>query len=110
MLCGVLRQGGHKPVAAFDAMQALMFAMRTPVPELVLLDINMPAGTGIQTLTKLKNSSKTAHIPVIVISGSTDPKAPEQVSQLGAVRYLTKPVDPALLLQTVNEVMAEAGH
>lgn len=109
MLCGVLRQGGHKPIPAFDAMQALMFAMREPLPDVVLLDINMPGGTGIQALTKLKVNSKTAHIPVVVISGNSDPTTAEQVVKLGAARFLSKPVDPELLLQTVREVVEEAG-
>ena len=109
MICGVLRQGGHKPIPAFDAMQALMFAMREPLPDVVLLDINMPGGTGIQALTKLKVNSKTAHIPVVVISGSSDPATAEHVVKLGAARFLSKPVDPELLLQTVREVVEEAG-
>jgi CheY-like chemotaxis protein len=109
MICGVLRQGGHRPTPAFDAMQALMFAMRDPLPDVILLDINMPGGTGIQALTKLKISSKTAHIPVVVLSGSSDPNVPEQVAKLGAARFLSKPVDPELLLQTVREVVESGG-
>lgn len=105
MLCGVLRQAGHQPMPAFDAMQAVMFAMRTPAPDLILLDIGMPGGTGVEALKKLQVSSKTAHIPVIVVSGSTDPTMPDQVTALGAARFLAKPVDPELLLSTVLEVV-----
>ena len=55
MLCSVLRQAGHKPTPAFDSVQALMNAMRQPVPDLVLLDIAMPGGSGLDMLSKLKN-------------------------------------------------------
>ena len=105
MICGVLRKDGHQPTPAFDAMQTVMFAMRSPSPDLVLLDISMPGGTGVEALKKLQISSKTAHIPVIVISGSIDPSMPEQVKALGAARFLSKPIDPEMLLAAVSDVM-----
>ncbi len=104
MLCGVLRQAGHKPTPALDAMQALMFAMRAPLPDLVLLDINMPGGTGLETLKRLKQSAKTAHIPVVVITGSTTPDIEAQARALGAEEFLSKPVDPEALLEVVNSL------
>ena len=89
-------------IPAFDAMQAVMNAMRQPL-DLVLLDINMPGGTGMEVLKRLKNSSKTRRIPVVVITGSTDATLPAQANALGAVQFLTKPVDPEVLLQAVLE-------
>ena len=91
-LAGRLRQGGHQTIVAFDAMQVSMMAMRE-LPDAVILDINMPAGSGIQALQRLKASSKTAHIPVIVLTGSPDPDLPRKVEELGGAAYLTKPVD-----------------
>ena len=109
MLCSVLRQSGHKPFPAFDAVQSLMLAKREPLPDLVLLDIGMPGGSGLNTLTALKNSSKTFEIPVIVISGSLDKDMPDKVAKAGAARFLEKPVDPSMLLQVIREVMDEVG-
>ena len=109
MLCSVLRQSGHKPTPAFDAVMALMAAKRAPFPELVLLDIGMPGGSGISTLTAIKNSSKTNEIPIIVISGSLDPDMADKVKGLGAARYIEKPVDPSMLLQIIREVCEESG-
>ena len=100
MMCTILQEGGHITVPAFDATQALMFAMKQP-PDLVLLDINMPGGTGINALRKLKASSKTSFIPVVVISGSVDPDMPAQALALGAAAYLVKPLDPEVLLKAV---------
>ena len=100
MMCGVLRDGGHVCVPAFDAMQALMYVMKSP-PDVVLLDVNMPGGTGVSALRKLTASSKTSFVPVIVISGSIDSELPAQVLALGAVQFLSKPLDPELLLQAV---------
>ena len=104
MLCGVLQEGGHICLPAYDAMQTFMYAMKQP-PDLILLDVNMPGGSGIGVLQKLKGSSKTSAIPVLVLSGSIDPALPKQVVELGAVRYLAKPVDPDVLTKAVAEAI-----
>ena len=100
MICTILREGGHICIPAFDAMQAVMFAMKQP-PHVVILDINMPGGTGVGVLQKLKASSKTASVPVIVVSGSIDPALPAHVLALGAAKFLPKPMEPEVLLQAV---------
>jgi DNA-binding response OmpR family regulator len=103
MICGVLHEEGHITLPAFDSIQTLMFAMKQP-PDLVLLDINMPGGTGVEVLRKLRASSKTSHVPVIVISGSEDPRLPTQVLALGAAKFLPKPIQPEVLSEAVREV------
>jgi putative two-component system response regulator len=107
MVCGILRKQGHDAVAAFDAMQALMVAMKPPQPQLIILDLNMPGGTGIGALTKLKSSNKTAAIPVIVQTGTTDPKLRTEALALGAAEVLTKPVNPEVLLAAVAKATAQ---
>lgn len=92
LLSARLRAKGWKVDIAHDAMQALMFAMRTP-PDAMLLDIAMPGGTGIQALRKLKMSAKTSQIPVVVLSGSIDPADEPNVLALGAAAFLRKPPD-----------------
>ncbi|MFI5257021.1 MAG: response regulator [Gemmatimonadales bacterium] len=105
LLCTLLQQEGHAAVAAYDAMQTLMFAMRPPVPALVVLDINMPGGTGIEALRKLKRSARTAAIPVIVVSGSGDEAMPQAVRDLGAADVLLKPIDGDAFLDAVRRVL-----
>ena len=87
-----LRARGCDVSVAADAMQAVMFAARTP-PDVIILDINMPGGTGITALKRLKASVKTRIIPVLVLSGSSDPNIPRAVKDLGADEFLHKPVD-----------------
>jgi two-component system phosphate regulon response regulator PhoB len=73
--------------------------------DLVLLDINMPGGTGVEALRKLKQSNKTKKIPVIVVTGNTDPAVEKQVMDLGAAAYVTKPIDPEALMAAVKDVL-----
>ena len=104
MICGVLNEAGHITLPAYDSMQTMMFVMKQQ-PDLVLLDINMPGGTGVDVLRKLKMSTKTKAVPVIIITGSTDQKLPDEVLKLGATHFLPKPIDPDVLLQTVVDAV-----
>ena len=104
-----LRTMGWTIQVAHDAMQALMVAMRTS-PDAIMLDIAMPGGTGIDALKKLKKSSKTTQIPVVVLSGSIEPKDEPNVIALGAAAFMRKPPDidalNALLLKLVGAPVA----
>ena len=105
LVAGLLRARGHQVVAVFDAMQAFMFAVRPPPPDVVILDINMPGGTGIEALKRLKSSLNTALIPVIILSGSTDAEMPQKVKTLGADEFLRKPVDQGALFAALDKVL-----
>jgi CheY-like chemotaxis protein len=100
-IAGRLKAAGYQTSVAFDSMQALMMVTRN-APDAVVLDVNMPGGSGIQTLQRIKASNKTTHIPVIVLTGSADPELPEKVRALGAEDFLSKPVD----FQKLEELLA----
>jgi DNA-binding response OmpR family regulator len=102
LICTLLRSAGHQPMQAFDGASTLMAAMRIPMPELIVLDLQMPAGDGPTTLTKLRQSSKTALIPVVAISASTDPKQHAEIRALGASTFLQKPLDPDTFIDAVE--------
>jgi CheY-like chemotaxis protein len=110
LICGIVRDAGHIAIPAFDAMQAMMFAIRAPAPALIILDINMPGGTGLEALRKLKQSARTAEIPVMVVSGSDDAGMPAQARALGAADYLPKPVDPEQLLSAIQRLLEQPAR
>lgn len=101
-----LRKAGHTPVPAFDAMQTLMFAMRAPLPDAIILDLNMPGGGGFETLKKLKSSARTSDIPVIVLSGDSSDAAPGTVKELGAAAFVSKPLVPEIMLAELERILA----
>jgi CheY-like chemotaxis protein len=102
LLCAMLQEAGHQAFPAFDGASALMAATRAPVPDLIVLDLQLPAGDGNATLLKLKKSARTTQIPVLVVSGSTDPQAQERVRRLGAAAFLAKPVSPDTFIDAVE--------
>lgn len=65
----------------------------SPVPRLILLDIKLPKVSGLEVLKVLKSSSKTRHIPVVMLTSSNNDADIRTAYDLGANSYITKPVD-----------------
>ena len=84
-------------LSAGDAILGIALA-RTRLPELILMDINLPGMSGIQALKILREDPVTAHIPVLAISANAMPHDIKKGIAAGFFRYLTKPID-------VNEFM-----
>jgi two-component system, cell cycle response regulator len=91
-------------IFASNALQAWTQALRSN-PDLILLDINMPGGTGVEVLQRLRISTKTQHIPVIVITGEDGAAIESVVRDLGAADFLHKPVGQEQLCATVDRVL-----
>ncbi len=60
-------------------------------PDLVLLDLNLPDGSGMKLLSELKADPATAAIPVVILSGMLDIRVKEETQHLGAADFLAKP-------------------
>jgi len=87
----------------YDGLQAA----REQQPDAILLDILMPITDGWQVLNDLKEDPATTNIPVILLT-IVDKKA--LGFRLGAAAYLLKPLNPALVLETLHKVVGEKGH
>ena len=104
MLSAMLRKRGVEVIAAYDALQAWMAVVRT-LPDAVILDIQMPGGSGYEVLRKLRSSAKTGAVPVVVLSGSIDARQVRTVLDLGADEVLLKPVDLAQLYRVLTGLL-----
>jgi signal transduction histidine kinase/ActR/RegA family two-component response regulator len=71
-------------------------------PQLVLLDLHLPDMPGADVLERLKQDAATAAIPVLVVSADATPRQIERLQSAGAIGYMTKPLDIAQLLETVD--------
>lgn len=94
LISGWLQDRGFEVWVAADAIQALVMATQHR-PDAVILDIDMPGGSGIDVLKKLKLSTKTKHIPVLVVTGNAGNEMRSLVKRLGAADLLEKPLDCA---------------
>ena len=66
----------------------------------------MPGGSGIEVLKRLRRSTKTKHIPVVVVSGSNDSDIRQVALELGAAEFLRKPVDPYHLFKVFSSSLS----
>ncbi len=99
-----LRARGFSVLMAFDAPTAMMTAVKNEL-DLILLDIRMPGGSGIETLKRLKASARTEPIPVVVVTATDDPSARDQSLAAGAVGFLHKPLEADQLHDEVCRVL-----
>jgi putative two-component system response regulator len=82
---------------------AKMFSLLEKIlPDLILLDIEMPDMDGFEALRKLKASVKWANIPVIFLTGRNDPTVEVHGFQIGAVDFITKPFSAPVLLNRIK--------
>ncbi len=91
----------------FDVLTAssgasLFQILEDTMPDLILLDIEMPEMNGYDVIVKLKREIKTASIPVIFLTSKISLADQEKGLNLGAVDFIAKPFSPELLLQRVN--------
>ena len=102
-----LQRAGYDVIAAFDGAQGVFMAHKEK-PDLIILDIRMPAGDGFSVAQRLKRSIHTFTIPVIFLTGSPEQNAEEKARALGARFYIKKPYDPEELLDAIKRALEES--
>ena len=91
---------------AFDGLSGVTTAVKEP-PDLMVLDISMPAGDGFSVAERVQNLGATAGIPMIFMTASRTPGLREQAEELGAVAFFEKPFDCAELVNAIREALQE---
>ena len=81
---------------------------RERAPDLILLDVHLPDLAGDTLLRTLKEDERTRHIPVVMVSADATPAQVQRLLGYGAAAYLTKPLEIAAFLHTVDEALAVA--
>ena len=109
-LIGMVLSTEYEVKLAADGGDALTLAAAIPQPDLILLDIDMPGASGFEICQLLKEDPATAHIPVIFLTGRTEPAEQIEGLDVGAVDYLTKPINGKLLLARVRIHLALASR
>ncbi len=99
-----LQTKGYAVVTAFDGAQGVFMAHKEK-PDLIILDIRMPAGDGFSVAERLKKSTTTSAIPILFLTGSSERNAEEKARELGARFYIKKPYDPEELLDAVKRAL-----
>src|SRR4051794_10323478 len=99
-----LRRNGYDVLAAFDGNQAVEIAQQK-TPDLILLDLMLPGVDGTEVARRLKADSRTATIPLIMLTAKGEETDVVVGLTLGADDYVTKPFSMKILLARLNPVL-----
>jgi CheY-like chemotaxis protein len=99
-----LAEVGFRTTEAVDGEHAL-FKVSALRPSLVVMDLAMPVLDGIEATKKIKRDPKTAHIPVIILTGHGTAENRERVKAVGADAIVRKPCEPDALLRVVKRLL-----
>ncbi len=101
----LVEEWGHDTLVAENGDQALEIA-RQHQPDVILMDIIMPGMSGFQTTRKLSKDQATHGIPVIFVSTKDGEADRVWGMRQGAIGYVTKPVNPDVLLSAITDAVA----
>jgi adenylate cyclase len=101
LLYDIIMTIGHESVGAADGEEAIRIT-RERLPDLLILDVNMPGINGFEVVNQIKADPKTAHIPVLMLTALNTDDHRVQGLVLGADDYLTKPFNPRELIERIK--------
>ncbi|HNX09277.1 MAG TPA: response regulator [Methanothrix sp.] len=87
-----------------EALSALKNKSSSELPQLILLDINLPDVSGIDLLTRIKSDSNLNAIPVVILTGSNEDQDIQKSYDLGASNYLVKPISNDALMLVIERL------
>ncbi len=99
---------GDQVVSALDAMQAPMMA-RQVRPDVIILDINIPAGGGYKTYERLRMMSGTLEVPILIYTGVPRDQVELQIHPSANTAFLAKPAQPQEIVTAVEKLLT-GGH
>jgi chemosensory pili system protein ChpA (sensor histidine kinase/response regulator) len=100
----LLERQGFEVLTAKDGIDA-MGAMQDRLPDMMLLDIEMPRMDGFELASHMRNDERLRHIPITMITSRTGDKHRERARQIGIDHYLGKPYQEHELLETINRLV-----
>ena len=101
-----LKANNYDIVTAFDGIYAVQKAHEEK-PDLIILDIKMPAGSGLSVLENLRMTGETMMIPVIFVTAHATEELKHKALEMGAADFIAKPFDPDELIAAVKKALGE---
>ncbi|ACL73973.1 putative CheA signal transduction histidine kinase [Thioalkalivibrio sulfidiphilus HL-EbGr7] len=102
----MLERNHYRVITAKDGLDAVA-QLQEHVPDVMLLDIEMPRMDGYELATHIRNDSRLREIPIIMITSRTGEKHRQRALDIGVNRYLGKPYQEADLLANIQDILAQ---
>lgn len=96
-----LEVSGYETLVAYEGIRVMEIAHKKS-PNLIILDLRMPAGTGQSVLKNLRSYQDTAKIPVIILTALKEPHLKEELLAAGAQDFMEKPYEADQLLEKIR--------
>ena len=100
----LLEDAGYRIHEAGTAHEAVEVA-RGETPDLILLDLGLPDAPGLEVARNLRLYEPTQDTPIIALTGRVGAEEKQQCMDAGCTSYLTKPIEPKLLLRRLSEFL-----
>ena len=105
-----LEEDGYSRFHLEESSARAMQTLEEVMPDILLLDLIMPDVSGFELLEKIRKTERFRHLPVIILTSSTDPENKLQALSLGATDFLSKPVDQSELRLRVRNTLAARAY
>ncbi len=102
-----LKAENYQHIFASDGFEALNLLRKTQ-PDIILMDVMMPGMDGMETIRRLKAVPQSANIPVIMITGKSEGLVVVDCMKAGAVDFVVKPLNRAILIDKITRVLNTA--
>lgn len=106
LLAKTLTSAGHHVVLASDGMRAYTILDDNPNVDLLITDVLMPGMDGRELVKKLRQDQRFSDLPMIIMSATVKISEIHRMLELGASRFLAKPVSPAHVRSEVEALLA----
>ncbi|MBX3475124.1 MAG: response regulator [Planctomycetes bacterium] len=90
-----------------STLEDALWVLKQNVPDAVVVDYDLPDGTGIELIARLRQSFSHRGTPIILLTGNIHPQELERAVMLGMYAFLAKPFDPAELAKLVTAAVSE---
>jgi CheY-like chemotaxis protein len=104
-----LKSMGYTVYAAKDAVNAIS-AVRKNDPDVIVLDVSLPAGDGFMVAERLQRLISSAATPIIFVTASENPSLRERAMRVGAVAFLNKPFDATTLADAIESALSPGDN
>ena len=105
----VLEAKSHQVISAENGEDGVAMALEN-LPELILMDIQMPGIDGVQAFQQIRSNEKTAHIPVVAFTASVTATDRSRVKDVGFNAFISKPIDLKPFISTIETMLGKENH
>jgi DNA-binding response OmpR family regulator len=104
LLRTILEDQGFTVSTAASGKEFLKHVLKN-IPDMILLDIQLPDISGYEVCEKIRKHKKTKHVPIVMLTGNDLSAEVELGFDAGADEYIIKPIDSARLLSAINSIL-----